>query len=336
MYILYIGRENFSPRRIISVKIIYKVILMDRLVQLLLKRLTPLWETIYFFYQRFIGYHRIASWFDMASGTTYYFLLGFLPFLVFTVNLMLFVMASQVDAIYGIAAHYLPERMAGPLMSDITRIMASRSSLWMWVTGIFSLYSFVQGLVILTRATDSLDYAHTEAMARNDRHNILVYAKGIVFTFGLMVVIFLSLGLPVFGNSLVYYLNESTQFPSVFLWLWNFLRVFLPFVVLVVWLTFFYIFAPHSYTPPFRQAFITALLVTFLWLAVTGIYSWCMTLIPSMGIAYGSLFGLFALFVWFKFIVSFIIYGIEFLMALNEIELRHKIAALQAQKTPSD
>ena len=305
---------------------------MDKLVQSLLKRLTPLWETLYFFYQRFTDYHRIASWFDMASGTTYYFLLGFLPFLVFTVNLMLFVMATQVDAIYGVAAHYLPERMAGPLMSDITRIMASRSSLWMWVTGLFSLYSFVQGLVILTRATDSLDYAQTENIARDNRHNVLVYAKGIIFTFGLMVVIFLSLGLPVFGNSLVYYLNESSHFPAFFLWLWNFLRVFLPFVVLVVWLTFFYIFAPHSYTPPFRQALITALLVTCLWLAVTGIYGWFMTLIPSMGIAYGSLFGLFALFVWFKFIVSFIIYGIEFLMALNEIELRRKIAALQAKQ----
>ncbi|WP_028128597.1 YihY/virulence factor BrkB family protein [Selenomonas sp. AE3005] len=304
---------------------------MDKLVASILKRLTPLWETIYFFYQRFTAYHSISSWFDMASGTTYYFLLGFLPFLVFTVNLMLFVMASQVDAIYGMASHYLPERMAGPLMSDITRIMASRSSLWMWVTGLFSLYSFVQGLVILTRATDSLDYANTAAMARDNRHNILVYAKGIIFTFGLMVVIFLSLGLPVFGNSLVYYLNEDGQLPAFFLGLWNFLRVFLPFVVLVVWLTFFYIFAPHSYTPPFRQAFITALLVTFLWLAATGIYGWCMTLIPSMGIAYGSLFGLFALFVWFKFIVSFIIYGIEFLMALNEMELRNKIAAMQAQ-----
>lgn len=305
---------------------------MDKLVQSLLKRLTPLWETLYFFYQRFTDYHRIASWFDMASGTTYYFLLGFLPFLVFTVNLMLFVMAAQVDAIYGVAAHYLPERMAGPLMSDITRIMASRSSLWMWVTGLFSLYSFVQGLVILTRATDSLDYAQTENIARDNRHNVLVYAKGIIFTFGLMVVIFLSLGLPVFGNSLVYYLDESSHFPAFFLWLWNFLRVFLPFVVLVVWLTFFYIFAPHSYTPPFRQALITALLVTCLWLAVTGIYGWFMTLIPSMGIAYGSLFGLFALFVWFKFIVSFIIYGIEFLMALNEIELRRKIAAIQAKQ----
>ncbi|MCR5757421.1 MAG: YihY/virulence factor BrkB family protein [Selenomonas sp.] len=307
---------------------------MDELIKKLLQRLTPLWETLYFFYQRFRDYHRIASWFDMASGTTYYFLLGFLPFLVFTVNLMLFVMASQVDALYGMASHYLPERMAGPLMSDISRIMGSRSNLWMWVTGIFSLYSFVQGLVILTRATDSLDYAQTEAMTRDNQHNVLVYAKGIIFTFGLMVVIFLSLGLPVFGNSLVYYLDKSIRLPEFFLGIWNFLRVFLPFVVLVVWLTFFYIFAPHSYTPPFRQAFITALLVTCLWLGVTGIYGWCMTLIPSMGIAYGSLFGLFALFIWFKFIVSFIIYGIEFLMAFNEIELRRKIAAIQAKNTP--
>lgn len=307
---------------------------MDKLVESLLGRISPVWETLYFFYQRFTAYHRISSWFDMASGTAYYFLLGFLPFLVFTVNLMLFIMSSQVDALYGMAAHYLPERMAGPLMGDIKRIMAARSTLWMWVTGLFSLYSFVQGLTILTRATDSLDYAQTESMARDNHHNVLVYAKGIVFTFGLMVVIFLSLGMPVFGNSFIYYLNEDSQLPAIFLTIWNVLRVALPFVVLVVWLTFFYIFAPHSYTPPFRQALITALLVTCLWLAATGVYSWFMTLIPSMGIAYGSLFGLFALFVWFKFIVSFIIYGIEFLMAFNEMELRHKIEQLQSEKTP--
>jgi membrane protein len=51
-----------------------------------------------------------------------------------------------------------------------------------------------------------------------------------------------------------------------------------------------------------------------------------------MGIAYGPLFGVFALFVWFKFIVSFIIYGIEFLMAFNDMELRQKIEAMQGKK----
>ena len=306
---------------------------MDRLVQKLLRRMAPLWQTILFFYQRFLDYHRISSWFDMASGTTYYFLLGFLPFLVFTVNLMLYVMASQVDAIYGIAAYYLPDRMAGPIIGDIKRIMASRSTLWMWVTGLFSMYSFVQGLVILTRATDSLDYVRTEEIARDTKLNLLVYVKGIIFTFGLMLVIFFSLGLPVFGNTVVYYLDETHGLSAAFLSIWNILRIIVPFAVLVVWLTIFYIFAPHSYTPPFHQAALTALMVTCLWLGVTGIYSWCMLLVPEMGIAYGSLFGLFALFIWFKFIASFIIYGIEFLMALNEMELRRAIQEMQKNQS---
>ncbi|MBR6267827.1 MAG: YihY/virulence factor BrkB family protein [Selenomonadaceae bacterium] len=304
---------------------------MDKLVQKLLDRLAPLWQTILFFYQRFSGYHNISSWFDMASGTTYYFILGFLPFLVFTVNLTLFIMSSQVDAIYGIAAHYMPDRMAGPIIGDIKRIMSSRSTLWMWVTGLFSMYSFVQGLVILTRATDSLDYANTREMAHDTKHNLLIYVKGIIFTFGLMLVIIASLGLPVFGNTVIMYLEETSGLPAAFILVWDVLRILLPFVVLVVWLTCFYVFAPHSYTPPFRQAALTALVVTCLWLAATGIYSWCMIFVPAMGIAYGSLFGLFALFIWFKFIVNFIIYGIEFLMALNEMELRQKIEKLQEQ-----
>ncbi len=310
---------------------------MDKLVQKALRRLSPMWQTAVFFYQRLSGYHSISSWFDMASGTTYYFLLGFLPFLVFLVNLMLFVMASQIDALYGMVAYYLPDRMAGPLIADIRRVVASRSTLWMWVTGLFSMYSFVQGLEILTRATDSLDYARTEDLAKDFKHNLLIHAKGVIFTFGLMIAIFLSLGLPVFGNTVVYYMDETFGLPSAFLALWDVLRFVVPFAVLIVWLTAFYIFAPHSYTPAFHQAALTALLVTVVWLGITAVYSWCMLLIPSMGIAYGSLFGLFALFIWFKFIVTAIIYGIEFLMALSEMELRKKIEELQGigQKTES-
>ena len=303
---------------------------MDKLIARLLKKLNSLWETIYFFYQRFIDYHQISNWFDMASGTTYYFLQGFIPFLVFTVNLMLLVMASQVDAIYGMVGHYLPDRMAEPIMSDINRIVTSRSNLWMWVSGFVSLYSFVQGLVILTRATDSLDYTNTEYMARDLKQNVLVYAKGIIFTLGLMLVILLSLGMPVFGNAFVNYLDETSHLSAAFLNLWHVASILVPFLVLIAWLTCFYIFAPHSYTPPFHQALLTALLVTFLWLIATAVYSWCMMMIPNMGLAYGSLFGLFTLFLWFKFIASFIIYGIEFLMALSEIELRKTIRKMQS------
>lgn len=302
---------------------------MDALIQHLLKRLTPAWEMIWFFYQRFASYHRISSWFDMASGTTYYFLLGFIPFLIFLVNIMLFLMSPQVDSLYGAVGRYLPERMAGPIMADIARVVASRSTLWMWVSGLVSMYSFVQGLEILTRATDSLDYARTEELARDTRHNVLIHVKGVLFTLGLMVVIIVCLGLPVFGNTVVQYMDQNSDLPTAFMTIWNLLCYILPFAVVVIWLALFYIFAPHSYTPSFRQAGLTALAVTCVWLGVTAVYSWCMLLIPNMGLAYGSLFGLFALFIWFKFIATAIIYGIEFMMALTEIELRHKIEKLQ-------
>ena len=302
---------------------------MDKSVQQILHRLKPIWQTILFFYQRLRGYHSISSWFDMASGTTYYFLQGFIPFLVFLVNVMLFVMAAQIDTLYDMINAYMPDRMAAPLIADIKKLVLARSSLWMWVTGFVSLYSFVQGLEILTRATDSLDYAHTEDLARDIRHTLLIHVKGVIFTFGLMIVIILSLGLPVFGNTAVHYLDDNFGLPMAFIMLWDILRFIVPFAVLVVWLTCFYIFAPHTYTPPFRQAALTALVVTCFWLAVTAIYGRCMSVTPNMGLAYGSLFGLFALFLWFKFIASAIIYGIEFLMTLNEMELRRKIERLR-------
>lgn len=304
---------------------------MDEFIQRIIRKLEPLGEMAVFFYQRFVGYHRVSSWFDMASGTAYYFLLGFLPFLVFLVNVTIVLMSSQIDALYGAVGYYLPERVAGPIMADIRRIVSARSTAWMWVTAVFAMYSFVQGIEILIRATDSLDYARTEELAHDIRQTVLVHIKGVIFTLGLMVVILFSLGLPVFGNAFFQYLNDSLGLPEAMVILWDIFRFAAPFAVIVVWLMLFYIFAPHSYTPTFRQSALTSLLVTCAWLLATAVYSWCMLMIPSMGIAYGSLFGLFVLFIWFKFIATAIILGLEFLMALSEMELRHKVEYLQAK-----
>lgn len=94
---------------------------------------------------------------------------------------------------------------------------------------------------------------------------------------------------------------------------------FLPFVVLILFLTIFYLLAPHSYTPKLSHAVIAASLVTVLWLAATGVYSWLLLLIRSIGESYGPLFGLFVLFLWFRYITYIIIIGICFLKAWDNL-----------------
>lgn len=61
-----------------------------------------------------------------------------------------------------------------------------------------------------------------------------------------------------------------------------------------------------------------SVMVTIAWLVATGIYSWFMMVIPSIGEAYGPLMGLFVLFLWFRWIAYIIIIGICILKVWQE------------------
>lgn len=309
---------------------------MDKFIGICVERFQPIFKLICFFYERLMNYHRVSSWFDMASGTSYYFLLGFIPFLVFLVNIVLFVMASQLNEFYDIVNFYLPSRVAVVINADVSHMVGSRNTLWMWVAGLMAMYSFVQGIENLIRAADSLDFSLAKKMTDNRQETLRVHIKGVVFTIGLMIVILASLGIPVFGNAIVELISASIALPEAFMTFWDILRFIVPFVVLIIWLTFFYICAPHHYTPTFKNAGLTAMLVTCLWLLATAIYSWCLSVIPTMGIAYGPLFGLFVLFIWFKFIAMAIIFGIEFLLALAELDLRNLAEEVKAKPLPME
>ena len=299
---------------------------MNELIQKYIAKMDKLNEIIYFFCIHIKQHYDTFSWYDMASGTTYYLIMGFIPFLVFLVNVMLYVMASQIDFVLDAVTYYMPEKVAVTLSANIQHAIAERSSVWMWMAGLFSMWNFVKGIEILIRATDSTDFYSGEKREKFSRRQIRVHTKGIIFTFGMIFTIIISLGLTVFGNAVVYALDERFPLSWLFLIAWNVLRFLLPFGVMVLWLTIFYIAAPHSYTPSFFHSFVTSLIVTGIFLFVTSIYSWAMLIIPGMGAAYGPLIGLFGLLIWFNFIARSIIFGIAFLMAWNDYENANPIA----------
>ena len=293
-----------------------------------LKRLVNRHITLRFFYCKTREYSRCDEVMGISPGITFYFIMGFIPFLIFSVNVILFSTATDIDSVTDMLHVYFPARMADTLEDDINRIVSQRSNLWLWISLFAAAYNFEKGLAILVRASDAKAYGQkgkgsSILKALVSSSEFLVHIKSILYAIGLVISIIISLGLTVFGNILVQIARQNFNLSPIFLDIWNITVYGIPFIVLIAYLTIFYFSAPRSYTPRFLHAISTAFIVTTLWLIATIVYRWMLMIIPNIGESYGPLFGLFTMFGWFYYIVTIIIAGLCFIKSL--IIFQHKL-----------
>ncbi len=252
----------------------------------------------------------------LAAESTYYFILGLVPFMIFLANAMLFFAAPQVEFILRLLT-YLPHEVAMTIEGHMYRILQARSSLWMLVGLGAALWTSAQGVDTLIRAMDRAFFGD-----RNKQSYIVVKAKSLIFTLFLSFAMIISLGLIVFGNAVVYGATLYFQIPPLFLELWTAAKYGIPFAAIALSLAAFYQWAPAGKRHDWPSVISASFLMTFLWIGLTTAYGYYMTHISSMGLTYGSLIGLIVLFVWFHLTAEVIILGGEGIMAWKESKVQ--------------
>ena len=256
-----------------------------------------------------------GSGFQLSAEAAYYMIMGIAPFIIFFVNILMFCMASQLDYVMQVV-HSLPADISAMLDGNIRRVVTARSSIWMFGSLVVALYTSAQGIEVLVRASDIETYQSSGIVPW-----LMLKAKSYAFTIGLVVSFIFTLGLPVFGNALIYALDDWLNIPPFILMIWDLIKYTIPFLTLVMLLCCFYHFAPMHYMPHWTDSLLVAFIVSLLWLAATLIYSWLMLLIPTMGAAYGSMVGVFTLFLWIRYIALAIVLGSQCLLAWHKAAL---------------
>ena len=168
-------------------------------------------STAVYFLKRMINRFNDDNVTALAAESTYYFILGLIPFMIFFVNAMLFFAAPQVDLITK-AVHYLPQQVAVTLQANINRILQARSSIWLVVGLATALWTASQGVTTLIRSMDCAFYGD-----RDKQSYIKVKIKSLIFTMLISFAMILSLGLIVFGNAVVYAIAYYFNVADVFL-----------------------------------------------------------------------------------------------------------------------
>lgn len=249
----------------------------------------------------------------LAAESTYYFILGLVPFLIFFANAMLFFAAPQMEMIIRLL-RYLPSDVAVAMEDNIYRIVQSRSTLWMAAGLLVALWTSSQGVDTLIRGMDQIFHGD-----RNVQHYFSVKTKSLFFTVLLSLSMVLSLSLLVFGNALVYGIAAYFQIPPVFLDIWTWIKYGIPFCIIALFLAGFYQLAPFGKWRGWTSIMVTAFFMTLVWLGLTSAYGYYILHISSMGVTYGSLIGLVVLFIWFHLTAMMILLGGEIMMTWQEI-----------------
>lgn len=104
---------------------------------------------------------------SFASEASYCFILGLIPFMIFLVNCILFFAAPQLDTILDLL-QYLPAQFAASMEENIARIIAGRSTIWLFAGLGGAVWTASQGTAVLVRGMDKI-FFRTEISSPGSR-----------------------------------------------------------------------------------------------------------------------------------------------------------------------
>ena len=254
---------------------------------------------------------------SFASEASYCFILGLIPFMIFLVNCILFFAAPQLDTILDLL-QYLPAQFAASMEENIARIIAGRSTIWLFAGLGAAVWTASQGTAVLVRGMDKIFFQD-----RNIQSWLKVSLKACFFTVFLVFAMILSLTLIVFANAVIFLVQDYImELTPVFWQVWRPSRYAIPFVVMSLSLSAFYRYAPNRYITKWTRIIPASFLVAAALLFLTAGYGYYILHISGMGVTYGSLIGLIFLFLWIHLAVQIILAGGAVIMAWED--MRHR------------
>ncbi len=240
---------------------------------------------------------------DLSAQITYYLLLAFFPFLLFLINIISLTPLSGEIAILDFS-QYLPKETADILKSTVVNALEANNILLLLIGLITSLWAASKGISAITKG---LNKAYD---VKETRGIIMKYALSILYTFGVAVMILLSITFIVFGEVIGNFLFGLINAKNVFLILWSVLRYLIPLFMMFVTFSLLYKYLPNRKLR-FRTIYPGALFTTLGWIGTSLLFSFYVNNFANYEKVYGSLGGVIALLIWLNLSTLIILVGGE-------------------------
>lgn len=236
----------------------------------------------------------------VAAGVAFYAFLAIFPALMALLSIYgLAVDPQQAERQIGQLSGMMPEEAFSIIKERVDNLISTSGSTLGWGTTLgilISLWSANAGTKSLFRG---IDIAYE---TENNRGFIKQNALTLLFTFGAIITLLLSLALIVIFPAIVNTFGLPGNIEGLVSWLrWPLLAGI---VILVI--SLIYKYAPDRKTPKFKWVLVGASLATLLWLIASLGFSFYVSNFGNYGEMYGSISAVVILLLWL-FLTSFII-----------------------------
>ncbi|MCE5090947.1 YihY/virulence factor BrkB family protein [Staphylococcus devriesei] len=255
----------------------------------------------------FISYliYRIGK--DDASGLaaqmTYHFVLALFPMLIFLLTLLPF---FQIDPqqIKDLVSQNAPSETADVVSRIFEDITKNSSGSLLSVGLLLAIWSASNGMSAIM---NSFNVAYDVEDARNP---VVLKILSVVFTIVMGIVLALALTLPTFGDFIKERLFGPLGLSNEVAWVFDLVRIVLPFIVILILFLTLYSVAPNVKTK-FKSVFPGALFTSIIWLVGSFVFGWYLSNFGNYSKTYGSLAGIIILLLWLYITCFIIIIGAE-------------------------
>ncbi|WP_159884213.1 YihY/virulence factor BrkB family protein [Paenibacillus puerhi] len=239
----------------------------------------------------------------LSAQLTYYLILSFFPFLIFSGAVLSFTDIGTTDAIERLAL-ILPEMSYRMIAGVLDEIEGAKSGSLLSFGLIATVWSASNGVNAIIKGINKA-YDQEE-----NRPFWLVRLLSLLATVGLAVAIMLSFVTLVFGKMIGEWIYKLVHIESDFSLLWGVLQYVIPLVVLWILFVLVYAYLPNVRLK-FKGVIPGAAFATFGWIAVSLLFSFYVNQFGNYTKTYGSLGGIIVLLIWLYLSSMIILLGGE-------------------------
>ncbi|MGM7703348.1 YihY/virulence factor BrkB family protein [Pseudalkalibacillus sp. Hm43] len=224
---------------------------------------------------------------DLSAQLAYYFLLSLFPFLIVAITIVTAIIDES--QLYTMLDRYAPQEIMNVIQEN-TDVIGSQGGAILSLGIIGTLWTASNGMNAVIRA---LNKAYDVDESRNF---IVARAVAILLTLGMLLIIFVAMALPVFGEligNLFFYIGIPNAEET-----WGILRWVLSTVIIAIVITIIYMVAPNKKLI-LRNVWVGAVVATIGWQLVSLAFSFYVNNMNDYSATYGSLGGVIVLMLWF-------------------------------------
>ncbi|MBQ0139130.1 MAG: YihY/virulence factor BrkB family protein [Kurthia sp.] len=253
------------------------------------------------FFKGFLNGVKEADVSSSGAQLAYFFLLSLFPLLLFILTLLPFLNLPQ-EQVFTMLENVLPAEIYTLIESTIREVLENRNGGLLSIGIIATLWSASNGVNAIVKSLNR-SYGIEET-----RPFIIARGMSLIFTVLFIVLVVVALVLPVFGRAIGEFLADAIGIDDSFLVIFNYIRIILPSVMIIIVLILLYWVVPNR-PINFLSAIPGAIFAAVGWGIISFGFSFYINNFANYSKTYGSIGGIIILMLWLYVIGIVLVLG---------------------------